>query len=218
MYNLNLFNGHDKGLSILCFGAHADDIEIGCGGTILRLLSERPSSKVNWIILSTSNEPVREKESRESAEAFLGDTQWRLIVQDFRDGFLSFMGEEVKNTFESFKNEFKPDIIFTHHRQDLHQDHRLISQLTWNTFRDHLIFEYEIPKYDGGMGSPNFFVPLNKEICSKKVQNIVEIFESQRSKQWFTEEMFYSILRIRGMECNSPSAYAEGFYSHKVII
>ena len=204
--------------SILCLGAHGDDIEIGCGGTILRLLEECPNLNVHWVVFSCISNPQREREACDSAEAFLQNAKKKIVIMDFRDGFLPFVGDQVKEYFEQLKGEFAPDLIFTHHRDDLHQDHRLISSLTWNTFRDHLILEYEIPKYDGGLGSPNFFVPLSEKVCSKKVEYLLKYFGTQKARHWFTKDVFLSMLRIRGLECNSPSNYAEAFYSHKLVI
>ena len=147
----------------------------------------------------------------------LKDVKAKVLIKKFRDGFLPFNGIEVKEVFEQFKQEFKPDIIFTHYRHDLHQDHRLISDLTWNTFRNHLILEYEIPKYDGDLGIPNFFVHLEEEVCQNKIKYILDSFQSQKEKQWFTEDTFLSILRLRGIESNSPHKYAEAFHCRKVV-
>ena len=141
-----------------------------------------------------------------------------VVVKEFRDGFFPFLGGQIKDEFETLKREFSPDLVFTHHRDDRHQDHRLISDLTWNTFRNHLILEYEIPKYDGDLGAPNFFVPLEKSACSRKIQIIIDSFKSQSQKQWFDEETFLAILRLRGMEANSPTRYAEAFYCRKAVL
>src|SRR5262249_30878033 len=140
------------------------------------------------------------------------------VVNQYRDGFFPLFGAQIKGHFEALKREFDPDLVFTHYRNDRHQDHRMISDLTWNTFRDHLILEYEIPKYDGDLGQPNFFVPLAESICSRKVRLLVESFRSQRQKQWFDEETFSAILRLRGMEANSPTRFAEAFYCRKAVL
>jgi len=204
-------------LRILCLGAHSDDIELGCGGTILRLLSERDDVEVHWVVLGSSSQ--RNAEATESAKKFLAGSVKRYItVKNFRDGYFPFIGEKIKDYFEQLKKRVSPDIIFSHYRHDLHQDHRIISELTWNTFRNHLILEYEVLKYDGDMSFPNFFVPLDKEISRKKVAYIVETFQSQREKDWFTEDAFLSVLRIRGIESKSNGGYAEGFYCRKLII
>ncbi|KAF3888911.1 PIG-L deacetylase family protein [Scytonema tolypothrichoides VB-61278_2] len=201
---------------ILCLGAHCDDIEIGCGGTILKLIEKYQNIILYWVVFSSNEQ--REKEARDSANTFLKEVQTKkVLVKNFRDGFLPFHGLDVKECFEQLKKEFSPDIIFTHYRDDRHQDHRLISELTWNTFRNHLILEYEIPKYDGDLGIPNFFVHLDEALCCRKIQYIQDAFISQKNKQWFTEETFRSILRIRGIESNSPSQYAEGFYCRKIF-
>jgi LmbE family N-acetylglucosaminyl deacetylase len=202
---------------LLVIGSHADDIEIGCGGTILHLADSLPKADVWWVVLSGDGE--RADEVHRSAEAFLGKVDdRRIIVRDFRDGFFPYMGGEIKNCFEDIKLQISPDLIFTHYREDLHQDHRLVSELTWNTFRDHLILEYEVPKYDGDFGSPNVFFHLSESICRQKVENLLTCFVSQRRRRWFTEDLFLSALRLRGMESNSPSRYAEAFYGRKVVL
>jgi len=201
---------------VLCLGAHCDDIEIGCGGTVLKLIENYKNIIFYWVVFSSNQE--RSQEAIASANLFLKEAKAKtVIVKDFRDGFLPFSGIEVKEYFEQLKQEFSPDLILTHYRQDLHQDHRLISDLTWNTFRNHLILEYEIPKYDGDLGIPNFFVQLDESICRRKIQYILDAFKTQTNKQWFTEETFRSLLKIRGMESNSTSKYAEAFYCRKIV-
>ncbi|MCE7985801.1 MAG: PIG-L family deacetylase [Caldilinea sp. CFX5] len=201
---------------VLCLGAHSDDIEIGCGGTILRLLQAYPHLRVYWVVFSAPQQ--RAAEAMASAAAFLaGAKETHVIIKDFKDGFFPFQGAEIKQNFEQLK-EVSPDIIFTHHRQDLHQDHRLIADLTWNTFRDHFILEYEIPKYDGDLGSPNFFVPLDERTCQQKVSCLLTYFQSQTNKHWFTGETFLAILRLRGIESKAPHTYAEAFYSRKMVL
>lgn len=203
-------------LKILCLGSHSDDIEIGCGGTILRLLSSNQNVEVVWVVFSSSKE--RKREASNSAELFLQQAkQKKVIVNDFRDGFFPFEGAKIKDFFEGLK-KVSPDLILTHNRKDAHQDHRLMAELTWNTFRDHLILEYEIPKYDGDLGQPNFFVPLQQEIYQKKISYIMDAFQSQHIKRWFQKDTFLSLMRLRGMECNSPSGLAEAFYCHKLVI
>ena len=201
---------------ILCFGAHSDDIEIGCGGTILRLLSSNPNCEVVWVVFSANEE--REREARDSAELFLSKAKAKeIIVANFRDGFFPFDGPKIKEFFEGLKR-VSPDMILTHRREDAHQDHRQVAELTWNTFRDHFILEYEIPKYDGDMGRPSVFVPLESDVCQRKVSNLMEAFQSQRSKRWFAGDTFLSLMRLRGMECNAPSGHAEAFYCRKLIL
>jgi len=205
------------GYTILCLGAHCDDIEIGCGGTIIKWLKEHKKTTVHWIVFS--KDKIREGEARQSAGLFLrGAKGKKVVVKDFRNGFFPYIGGEIKDYFEQLKNEVNPDIIFTHFKQDLHQDHRLLSDLTWNTFRNHLILEYEIPKYDGDFSSPNFYVSLDEEICREKVETVISVFKSQRNKHWFTEDLFLSVLRLRGMEACSESGFAEGFYCRKVSL
>jgi LmbE family N-acetylglucosaminyl deacetylase len=202
---------------VLCLGAHCDDIEIGCGGTILHLLGGHENVSAKWVVFS-SNE-VRAREARLCAEAFLRQTRQRdVIVHDHRDGFFPFSGAPIKEQFEELKRDFDPDLIFTHYRDDRHQDHRVISDLTWNTFRNHLILEYEIPKYDGDLGQPNLFVPLDESTCAAKVRYLIEFFESQRRRPWFDERTFLALLRLRGMECNAPGFHAEAFYCRKAVL
>ncbi len=202
---------------ILCLGAHSDDIEIGCGGSILRLLKEDADLEISWVVLSST--PQRRREALYSARRFLkGASRTKIIIKGFRDGFFPYHGGRIKEFFELLKNEVSPDLIFTHFRNDLHQDHRLIAELTWNTFRDHFILEYEIPKYDGDLGSPNFFFGLDEPTADAKVRNILQSFASQRKKPWFTRETFLALLRIRGIEANAKRKYAEAFYCRKVLL
>lgn len=204
-----------EGLKILLVGAHCDDIEIGCGGTILKLIEDYEIDQIKWVVF-TSNE-TRKKEARESAEQFLELAENAEVeILDFRDGFLPSVWSEVKEVFERLKSEFNPDIIFTHYRNDLHQDHRTLNELTWNTFRNHLILEYEIPKYDGDLGNPNIFVPLNNGHIKSKKEILVDAFKTQLNKQWFDDNLFTSLMRIRGMECASD--YAEAFYCRKMRV
>lgn len=207
----------DRPLKILCLGAHSDDIEIGCGGTILRLLSEYEDVQVHWVILGSNGQ--REGEAVASANRFLAEAkQKQIMIKNFNDGFFPYMGGEIKLFFEELKSKTSPDIILTHYRHDLHQDHRLISELTWNTFREHFILEYEIIKYDGDLGSPNLFVHLNETTCGNKIGFIMDSFISQKGKDWFTPDVFLSILRIRGIESKAPGRYAEAFYCRKAIV
>jgi LmbE family N-acetylglucosaminyl deacetylase len=197
-------------------GAHSDDIEIGCGGAILRLAQQYPHCGFHWVVFSALG--VRATEARRAATLFAGENiDQGPVLKQFQDGFMPFTGAEVKATFEEMK-AVSPDLIFTHHRNDAHQDHGLIAELTWNTFRDHLILEYEIPKYDGDLGQPSVFVPLESELCERKIRYIMDSFESQHSKRWFQPETFRGIMRLRGMECNAPSGYAEAFYSRKLVL
>lgn len=216
MHPVTLTDGRRGGFAILCLGSHCDDIEIGCGGTLLKLLAERPDVAIHWVVFSS--DPIRAREAARSAELFLaGAREKQVVIKDFRDGFLPYVGGGVKEVFENLKRIIRPDLIFTHYRHDLHQDHRLISDLTWNTFRDQLILEYEIPKYDGDLGAPNLFVHLEGAICRRKVSYIVKSFQSQRRRQWFGRETFMSLLRMRGIESNATARYAEAFYCRKAV-
>jgi LmbE family N-acetylglucosaminyl deacetylase len=217
MRALNLSCDGSSALNILCLGAHSDDIEIGCGGTVLRLAQEYPNCVFHWIVFSSIG--VRAEEAKRAARLFAGRADLRgPLLKTFADGFMPFVGAEVKAAFEELKEAVSPDLIFTPSRKDAHQDHRLIGELTWNTFRDHLILEYEIPKYDGDMGQPSVFVPLEAEVCQKKVHYIMDAFQSQHPKRWFEESTFFALLRLRGMECNAPSGYAEAFHCRKVVL
>jgi LmbE family N-acetylglucosaminyl deacetylase len=199
---------------VLALGAHPDDIEIGCGGTILRLAAAHRGLEVLWVVFSSTAE--RAAEARESAAAFLeGVRSPRVVVKDYRDGFLPFAGAAVKDDFEALKREFDPDVVFTHYRDDRHQDHRLVSDLTWNTWRHHLVLEYEIPKFDGDFGSPNLFATLTPALLERKTSLLARHFPSQAGRAWFTPDLFHAVARIRGMESAAPEGLAEGFYVRK---
>ena len=207
----------DVPLVVLCLGAHADDLEIGCGGTILKLASGGRPLAVTWVVWSA--EGTRQQEARDSAELFLSQAKSKTVaLKAFRDGFFPYQGQEIKEEFEALKTRLSPDVIFTHFRDDLHQDHRLISELTRNTFRHQLILEYEIPKYDGDMGAPNLFVELDASLARQKVAAILDSFPSQVGKHWFDEDLFFALLRLRGMECAASAKYAEGFYCRKAVL
>lgn len=217
MRSLNLGFGANSPATILCLGAHSDDIEIGCGGTILRLAKEYPLVRFVWVVFS--GQGTRTAEAQQAANLFAGP---KIVgqprVEGFKDGFMPFSGAEIKSVFEELKQTVSPDVVFTHNRKDSHQDHRLLAELTWNTFRDHLILEYEIPKYDGDLGQPSAFVALDSEVCEEKIKNIMTAFPSQHGKKWFQPELFRSLMRLRGMECNAPSGYAEAFYCRKFVL
>jgi LmbE family N-acetylglucosaminyl deacetylase len=205
------------GRHLLALGAHADDIEIGCGGTILRLAAEGRLAAVTWVVGSGTDD--RAAEARKSAEVFLaGVEQTRIEIAGFRDGFFPWQGDQVKELFERLKREVAPDLILTHRRADAHQDHRTMAELTWNTWRDHLVLEYEIPKYEGDLGNPNLLVPLDRETAERKVELLLSCFPSQSGRAWFTPDTFWALLRLRGMECNAPSGFAEGFHLRKAVI
>jgi LmbE family N-acetylglucosaminyl deacetylase len=217
MLSLPFRKESDARLKILCLGAHCDDIELGCGGTILKLLEQHRNASVCWVVFSSDEQ--RAEEARQSAGMFLRRADSRnVVIKDFRNSFFPYTGAEIKAYFEQLKRDFSPDVVFAHYRNDLHQDHRVISELTWNSFRDHLILEYEIPKYDGDFGSPNSFVHLDESVARKKIDIIMKSFRSQHDKRWFDEETFMAVLRLRGMESNSTAKYAEGFYCRKLVL
>ncbi len=217
MNPLQLIARTDRPPIILFLGAHCDDIEIGCGGTILRIRESLPEAEILWLIFS-SNE-VRRREAIESADYFLGKgSQDSIRIESFRDGYLPYSGSEVKDVFEEFKREVSPDLIFTHYRHDRHQDHRLVNELTWNTWRDHMILEYEIPKYDGDLGQPNVFIPVSPEQVDRKVETVLDVFGSQTSKDWFDADTLRALMRLRGVESNAPNRYAEAFYAQKLVL
>jgi LmbE family N-acetylglucosaminyl deacetylase len=202
---------------VLCLGAHSDDIEIGCGGTVLELIRRHPGLEVHWAIFS--GKAQRRREARASARAFLkGATVRGIDTASFRESYFPVQWAVIKNCVERLRQEFEPDLVFTHYRDDRHQDHRVLSDLAWNTFRNHLVLEYEIPKYDGDLGVPNVFMPLSEEVCRKKIEYLCKFFNTQRDKHWFTEDTFYALLRLRGIECASRSQYAEAFYGRKLIL
>jgi LmbE family N-acetylglucosaminyl deacetylase len=203
-------------LTILCLGAHADDIEIGCGGTLLALLEERPAVRVHWVVMSGHG--PRAGEARRSASRVLrGARRAEVQVESFRDGFLPYEGAALKEVFERLK-PINPDLIFTHFRHDLHQDHRVVCELTWNTFRDHTILEYEVPKYDGDLAHPNIFVPISDRIRRRKVRLLMSAFPSQSRKRWYSPATFEGLMRLRGIECAAPEGYAEAFHGRKLIL
>lgn len=205
------------GFTILVLGAHADDIEIGCGGTLLWLSEIVPAARLHWVVLS--GDDGREREARAAAAEFVGGfSSCEVSVERFRDGFFPAESGEVKEYFEALKGRVLPDLVLTHTRSDLHQDHRIVSELTWNTFRDHLILEYEVPKYDGDLGSPSLFVHLSEPLVRRKVETLLAHFPSQHENHWYTESTFRALLRLRGIESNSPSGWAEGFYVRKAVL
>jgi len=205
-------------LRVLCLGAHSDDIEIGCGGTVLRMAEQFGEQlDVRWVVMSGVGE--RKSEAENSARRFLANVRHaQCDIHGFRDGFFPQSWGEIKEVFEGLKTGYAPDVVFTHHRDDRHQDHRIVSDLTWNTFRNHLILEFEIPKFDGDLGSPNVFVPLAEETASRKVTHILESFPSQGGKHWFTGDTFQALLRIRGLESGGRERHAEAFYARKLLL
>lgn len=216
---LSVAPGRSRGerLRVLCLGAHPDDIEIGCGGTLLQMASGPEGLEVGWFVFSATGDRRREAEA--SARRLLDRTaELEIEVLGFRDGFFPDSWGEIKEVFETLKERAAPDLVFTHYRHDRHQDHRIVSDLTWNTFRDHLILEYEVPKWDGDLGSPNVFSPLGADDARLKARHLLESFPSQREKPWFSEETFLGLSRLRGIECRAPEGHAEAFYGRKIVI
>lgn len=216
MMKLSLARKDSDILNILCLGAHSDDIEIGCGGSLLQLKKTYKKLRLHWVVFSAPGS--RRNEATKGAELFAAGCEKEVILKECRDGFLPYSGASVKDFFEELKGRINPDLIFTHWQGDAHQDHRLISELTWNTFRNHMILEYEIPKYDGDFGRPNLFLPLDEPLSQQKIDHLFEAFESQRSKPWFDRATFSGLMRIRGMESCSASGYAEAFYCRKLVL
>jgi LmbE family N-acetylglucosaminyl deacetylase len=217
VHELDLQTVLGRSPTILFLGAHCDDIEIGCGGTALRIVDRFPDADVHWVVFTSSTQ--RSLEAEAAANVILrGVRRSSVDVKKFRDGFLPYVGFEVKESFEELKARVSPDLIFTHYGRDAHQDHRLVSELTWNTFRDHLILEYEVPKYDGDLGSPNVYVPLHEDVVAEKIKIVMGAYPSQAGRGWFSDDTFRAILRLRGVESNAPGGYAEGFYSRKLVI
>jgi LmbE family N-acetylglucosaminyl deacetylase len=203
--------------TVLCLGAHSDDIEIGCGGAVLRLLEANSGATVHWIVFSARAERAREAEA--SAARFLAAAGTRSVeLHQFRDGFFPSEQAKIKTYFEELKARIDPDLVFTHCRHDLHQDHRVVNELAWNTFRRHPILEYEVPKWDGDLGTPNVYVPLTPEQARRKVDILLECFASQAGKQWFDEETFVGLMRLRALECHAASRRAEAFFGRKVVL
>jgi len=214
---LSLARDPERPLRVLAVGAHPDDIEIGCGGTILRLVAEHPGLAVHWLVLSGAG--GRAEEAADSAAAFTeGAGETRVAVERFRDGFFPYEGAAVKERFERLKDEVEPDLILTHRLEDRHQDHRLVAELAWNTFRGHLILEFEIPKYDGDLGQPNLYVPLEPDVGQRKVELLRKCFPSQAGRSWFSDDTFWALLRLRGVESGGPARFAEAFTARKLVL
>lgn len=216
MLGLAIRADSQESFKLLCLGAHSDDIEIGCGGTVLRIAAEIPDLIVRWIVFS--GDERRRTEARNSATAILEHVSKKQIeVLGFRDGYFPSQRADIKDYFESVKRDFNPSLILTHWQNDAHQDHRLLAELTFNTFRNHLALEYEIPKYDGDLGNPNFFVPLSRAQLQRKIDTILQHFVSQRGRGWFEDETFAAMARLRGVGCNAPEGVAEAFYARKIV-
>lgn len=207
----------DQSATVLCIGAHCDDIEIGCGGTLLNLAMSHADLRVIWVVFS--GEELRKDEIRDSARTFLGEQhRIHLIEESFADGRLPYDPLPVKEAMERIRSSVSPDLIFTHWRNDAHQDHRFVSELTWNTFRNHLILEYEIPKFDGDLGQPNAYCSLDRAVAERKADHLLKTYRSQSGRKWFDRELFLGLMRLRGMECQSHSGFAEAFHAHKLSV
>jgi LmbE family N-acetylglucosaminyl deacetylase len=207
----------ERRLSLLVIGAHPDDIEIGCGGTILRLIADNRIASVRWVVLSGNEE--RAAEARAGAAAFLAGVDDREVtVCAFRDGHFPFIGSAIKETIEALKSASSPDLVLTHRREDVHQDHRLVADLVWQTYRDHLVMEYEIPKYEGDLGTPNLFVDLPESVCRRKIDLLRDIYRTQTTRHWFDDDTFWGLLRLRGAECRAESRFAEAFTCRKFVL
>ena len=216
MLSFSLSGGGTPLRRVLAIGCHADDVEIGCGGTLLALTRARPDIEVTWMVLGAEGD--RAAEARASAEEFLaGAARAEVVIHGFRDAYMPYYGESVKEAFEDLKR-VEPDLVLTHTRDDLHQDHRLACELTWNTFRDHLILEYEVPKWDGDLGRPNLYVPIEDDLVADKLELVLRHFPTQAEKHWYDGDTFRGLMRLRGLECASPSRYAEAFYAPKVVL
>jgi LmbE family N-acetylglucosaminyl deacetylase len=217
LLKLDLF-ALNKEPKLLCLGAHPDDIEIGCGATLLKIIEQLPKAEFYWAVFSGNEQ--RRKEATDSAHDFLGKAAVKkIVVKDFQDSYFPFFGEKIKDYFEKeLRHDFAPDLIFTHYSADAHQDHRLISSLTWNTYRNNIILEYELPKFDGDLATPNMYINIDGPLVERKIILLLKHFKSQTEKRWFDPETFRAILRIRGVESNSPSRYSEAFYCRKIVV
>jgi len=202
---------------VLCLAAHCDDVEIGCGGLLAALRSSRPDVRVTAVMFCA--DPVRRRESNAALARLAGGTRnLDLRFHEFRDGFFPADWSAIKERVVALRADCKPDVVLTHWEHDRHQDHRILSELTWNTFRDHLILEYEIPKWDGDLGRPSAYMPLAAEIAQLKVATLMECFASQANKPWFTADTFRGLMRLRGLECRAPSGFAEAFHARKIVL
>jgi LmbE family N-acetylglucosaminyl deacetylase len=206
-----------RALRLLCLGAHSDDLEIGCGATVLQWLSAYRAVEVTWGVMSASGQ--RENEAQVSANVLLrAASRKKIVLHKLPDGHFPAHFGEAKKAFETLKAAEKPDVILTHRLEDRHQDHRLIAELTWQTWRSHLILEYEVPKYEGDLGQPNLFVPVPARVGKRKVAHLMRHFASQRSRAWFAPRTFFGLMHVRGAECRAPSGFAEAHYLRKAVL
>jgi LmbE family N-acetylglucosaminyl deacetylase len=217
MLQFDLGPARGERYSFLFVGAHCDDIEIGCGATVRKLVTRFPDAVYSWVVLAS--DVARADEAHAAASAFLdGAARASIEIKDFRDGYLPYTGAAVKDTFEELHERVTPDLVFTHFRLDAHQDHRLVNELTWNSFRDSVILEYEIPKFDGDLGTPSVYVAVTEAECREKIERLLEHYPSQKARSWFDEATFRAVMRLRGIECNAADGLAEAFYGRKVVV
>ncbi|HKR37548.1 MAG TPA: PIG-L deacetylase family protein [Steroidobacteraceae bacterium] len=217
MLELQLSSTPRRPLRVLCLGAHCDDIDIGCGGTLLKLLSAPRPVEVVWVSFSAPAQRAHELQA--SARRFLRNaSEWRVITHQFRDTYFPAQYADIKAAFEPLKQLPSPDVVFTHHRADRHQDHRIVAELTWNAFRGHLVLQYEVPKYEGGLDTPNAYVALERRQVEAKIKALHASYASQRSKRWFDADVFRGLMRLRGVEAGCESGWAEGFHAEKICI
>lgn len=205
----------DRPPRVLCIGAHSDDIEIGCAGTMLEWAARSPGIEVTWVVMSAAG--ARAAEARRSVRALLPKAKLEIVLGDFADGLLPADFVRAKQFLASVRERCVPDVVFTHRLEDRHQDHRLIAEMTWQVWRDQLILEYEIPKYEGDLSTPNLYVPLSAKLAHKKTRLLMQHFGTQRSKGWFNEEVFRALMTLRGIECRAESGFAEGFHMRKAV-
>ncbi len=206
----------DGARRIVCLGAHPDDIEIGCGGTIRRWTAER-DLEVTWAVLS--GEGVRADEARAGAATFLTDAATASVeIADFPDSRFPADWAAIKTWIHDLASRAEPDLVFTHRLEDRHQDHRVVGEIAWQAFRDAVILEYEIPKWEGDPGVANAYVSLDRETVDAKVDALLATFESQREKPWFDAETFRGLMRLRGVECHAADGYAEAFTCRKILL
>jgi LmbE family N-acetylglucosaminyl deacetylase len=199
-------------LSVLAIGAHPDDIEIGAGGLLLTLAPSRP--EIRYVVLTGT--PERHLEARNAARAFMPEADLTIELSDLPEGRFPAVWHRVKEALEGIARSFSPDVIIAPSPADAHQDHRTIAEIIPTVFRDQLYLAYEIPKWDGDLGRPSMYVPLTAETARRKVELLHKCYPSQRGRDWWDDEVFLGLARLRGMECRAP--YAEAFTCMKSVI
>ena len=213
MFALDPALGRDEPLRVVCLGAHADDIEIGAGGTILRLLDERPNTHVTHVVFSA--DAIRADEARAAARQLLAAAEADIHVLGHRDGFFPFEAADIKGFAQAALEGVRPHLVLTHRRDDAHQDHRVIADLAWQTFRGATIAAYEIPKWDGDLDRPNAYVALDDATITRKLALLADHFPTQQAKGWYDDETFRGLARVRGVEAGVR--YAEAFHCTKLV-